>query len=112
GASSRTGAACLAGGIGIAHPSARSAERTTRTTRLPESEQPKRALREHAMSRIALIRRRDVLALGAAGLCASLARSPALAQAKFPERPIKLVVPFVAGGVNDTVARLWADKVK
>jgi len=37
---------------------------------------------------------------------------PALAQAKYPDRPIKLVVPFVPGGVNDVVARLWADRVK
>jgi tripartite-type tricarboxylate transporter receptor subunit TctC len=64
------------------------------------------------------MRRRDVLVLGAAawggGLAAARAISvpPALAQAKYPDRPIKLVVPFVPGGVNDAVARLWADRVK
>ena len=59
------------------------------------------------------MKRRDVLALGVAALISGAAvPRPALAQAKFPERPIKLVVPFVPGGVNDAVARLWADRVK
>ncbi len=58
------------------------------------------------------MRRRDVLAVGAAMLCSGRTLSPALAQAKYPDRPIKLVVPFVPGGVNDAVARLWADRVK
>lgn len=44
-------------------------------------------------------------ALGAAtGL---LAHAPgALAQAKFPEKPITMVVPFAAGGPTDTIARI------
>jgi tripartite-type tricarboxylate transporter receptor subunit TctC len=61
------------------------------------------------------MKRRDVLALGlGSGLGAALSRftDPARAQTKFPERPIKIVVPFVAGGVNDIVARLWADRVR
>ena len=36
---------------------------------------------------------------------------PAVAQAKWPERPIKLVVPFGAGGVADVTSRLMADKL-
>jgi tripartite-type tricarboxylate transporter receptor subunit TctC len=64
-------------------------------------------------SRNFVMKRRDVLALGIAALCAGTA-SAALAQAigKYPDRPIKLIVPFVPGGVNDAVARLWADRVK
>ena len=37
---------------------------------------------------------------------------PAAAQATFPERPIKLVVPFSPGGVVDVIARLWAEEMK
>jgi len=53
--------------------------------------------------------RRAVLATGAAALlCPS-----ALAQsAAFPDRPIRLVVPFPPGGVNDAVARPWAEAMK
>ena len=55
--------------------------------------------------------RRDVLQLGL-GAAAALAARDALAQAAFPSRPIKLVVPFSAGGVNDIVGRQWAERVK
>lgn len=58
------------------------------------------------------MKRRDVLALGTAALCIGAAIPRGLAQGKYPDRPIKLVVPFVAGGVNDAVARLWSDRVK
>jgi tripartite-type tricarboxylate transporter receptor subunit TctC len=59
------------------------------------------------------MKRRDVLILGFVGLAAgALTRRPAFAQSNYPERPIKLVTPFVPGGVTDIVARLWADKVK
>lgn len=57
--------------------------------------------------------RRDLLALGLASVsAASLAPLPLRAQAKYPERPIKLMVPFSAGGVNDVVGRQWADRMK
>ena len=36
----------------------------------------------------------------------------ALAQSDYPNRTIKLIVPFAAGGVVDVIGRLWADKVK
>ena len=55
--------------------------------------------------------RRDMLALGLASLSASVA-TPLLGQDKYPERPIKLMVAFSAGGVNDVVGRQWAERVK
>jgi tripartite-type tricarboxylate transporter receptor subunit TctC len=59
------------------------------------------------------MRRRDLLALAAASLSAPvLAPLSAFGQAKFPERPIKLVVPFAAGGVNDVVGRQWAERMR
>ena len=59
------------------------------------------------------MRRRDVLALGLASLSATALRPlSAVAQGKYPERPIKLMVAFSAGGVNDVVARQWAERVK
>ena len=59
------------------------------------------------------MKRRDLLALGLASFAAS-ALTPrfAMAQGKYPERPIKLMVAFSAGGVNDVVARQWAERVK
>ncbi|MDP9993878.1 tripartite-type tricarboxylate transporter receptor subunit TctC [Variovorax boronicumulans] len=52
------------------------------------------------------------LLLGAAAACAlaSLA-APAAAQATWPDRPIKLVVPYPVGGNADTTARLVATQL-
>jgi tripartite-type tricarboxylate transporter receptor subunit TctC len=59
------------------------------------------------------MRRRDLFALALAGLSArSLAPDPARAQSKYPDHPIRLVVPFPPGGGYDAVGRPWAEKVK
>lgn len=59
------------------------------------------------------ITRRELLAYGAAAFAAhALGLSPAFAQTNYPDRPIKLIVPFAPGGVVDAVGRLWAEKVK
>jgi len=55
--------------------------------------------------------RRHILALFAA-LSATALPLLGLAQGAFPERPIKLVVAFAAGGVNDIVARHWAERMR
>ncbi len=44
------------------------------------------------------------LSLSVTGLCARLST----AQTKYPDRPIKLIVPFAAGGPTDLVGRLMA----
>ena len=59
--------------------------------------------------------RREMVALGLASLSTtalSPAVSPALAQSRYPDRAIRLMVPFSAGGVVDAVARQWAERVK
>jgi tripartite-type tricarboxylate transporter receptor subunit TctC len=59
------------------------------------------------------MRRREFLALGLSSVSAAALGAPfAAAQNRFPEGPIKLVVPRAAGGVVDVVARFWAEQVK
>jgi tripartite-type tricarboxylate transporter receptor subunit TctC len=53
--------------------------------------------------------RRDLLKYGLAAAAAAMLPSPAL---PFPDRPIKLIVPFSPGGATDVVGRLWADRMK
>ena len=54
------------------------------------------------------MRRRHLLAVGAGALAApSLAR----AQDKYPERTVRLVVPFAPAGPTDIIGRMVADKM-
>ncbi len=63
--------------------------------------------------------RRRVLALAAASILPALgalavgmtAAQPAQAQSAYPDHPIRFVVPFGAGGVGDTTARVVAEKL-
>jgi tripartite-type tricarboxylate transporter receptor subunit TctC len=56
------------------------------------------------------MKRRDFLQLAAAsGASGLFAPSILKAQGKWPERPVKIIVPFAAGGATDLVARPWAD---
>jgi len=59
------------------------------------------------------MRRRELLALGLGALSASaLTASAAFAQSRYPERPIRLVIPYPPGGVYDATGRPWAEKAK
>lgn len=53
--------------------------------------------------------RRTVLALLAAS---ALAGVPALAQGSYPDKPIRLVVPYPPGGFTDILGRLIAEKIQ
>ena len=58
-----------------------------------------------------LLTRREAMA-GCAGGLASLLISPAIAQAAYPSRTIKMIVPYPAGGTTDLLGRLVADQLK
>ena len=50
--------------------------------------------------------------LSAALLAGSaLATLPASAQDNFPERPVKLIVPFAPGGSSDSATRILAEQL-
>src|SRR5882757_8738890 len=55
--------------------------------------------------------RRDVIAGGGGGLV-WLAGVPARAEAAYPSRTIKMIVPYPAGGTTDLLGRLIADQLK
>jgi tripartite-type tricarboxylate transporter receptor subunit TctC len=58
------------------------------------------------------MRRRDLLKFGAAGFSAPLVARTAWAQGKYPDRPVRLIVPFPPGGAFDTIGRPWVERIK
>ncbi len=58
------------------------------------------------------MKRRDLLALVPVAFFASALAQTALAQSKYPDRPIRLVVPFAPGGLYDSTARPFVESVK
>jgi tripartite-type tricarboxylate transporter receptor subunit TctC len=57
-----------------------------------------------------LLDRRDFLCV-AVGAVAAAATGRTSAQSSWPNKPVKVIVPFAAGGGTDVVARPWCDKL-
>jgi tripartite-type tricarboxylate transporter receptor subunit TctC len=54
--------------------------------------------------------RRDVIKLGLTSIASAALPIPAFAA--YPDRPIRLVIPFSAGGATDVVGRMWGERMK
>src|SRR5271169_5532620 len=59
------------------------------------------------------MRRRDLVTIGlVAAVSRGFAPRFSFAQGAYPERPIRLIIPFPPGGGFDAVGRPWAEKIK
>jgi tripartite-type tricarboxylate transporter receptor subunit TctC len=56
--------------------------------------------------------RRQLLRSAAASLAAAMLVPAAVADERYPNRPIRLIVPRSSGGVVDVVTREWSEKVR
>lgn len=56
-----------------------------------------------------MLDRRRVLQLGAAGGLASVVGGPAQAANEWPQKPVKIIVPYPAGGQTDIIARTYGE---
>jgi tripartite-type tricarboxylate transporter receptor subunit TctC len=64
--------------------------------------QPKIIPREIVMKRIGLI----------LALCVAFGTAPAVAQDRYPSKPVKIIVPYAPGGATDIVARILGEQLR
>src|SRR6266478_5621623 len=57
------------------------------------------------------MRRREFLGLAGASLVACVSTRAAAQAVGWPERPVKLILPYAPGGASDLIGRPWADKL-
>lgn len=57
------------------------------------------------------MKRRHILAAVAAVVLSTALSSPDVRAQSWPDKPVKIVVPFAPGGATDQTARVWADKL-
>jgi tripartite-type tricarboxylate transporter receptor subunit TctC len=56
--------------------------------------------------------RRQLIQSMAIGLASASLSAPAFAQDNWPNQPVRMVVPFAAGGTSDILARMVADRLR
>jgi tripartite-type tricarboxylate transporter receptor subunit TctC len=57
------------------------------------------------------MRRREFLGMAGATLVAGVSTKAASQAVSWPERPVKLILPYAPGGATDLIGRPWADKL-
>src|SRR4051795_9946357 len=60
----------------------------------------------------AMTRRGFLVSTAASAFALLTHKQAAFGQSRYPDRPIRLIVPFPPGGAFDTVGRPWAEKMK
>jgi tripartite-type tricarboxylate transporter receptor subunit TctC len=58
------------------------------------------------------MKRRDLLALGLSSMSVSAGVLRAAFGQTYPDRPIRLIIPFSPGGAFDAIGRPWAEKIR
>lgn len=75
---------------------------------------PLHSIGAEAQSRLATVDfdRRQMLAEAGAVFSACLLAQPAFAQRTYPDRPVKMIVPFPAGALTDLLGRMIAERLR